>query len=58
MIPQGPAMSRLSVNYTETTVRPPAGLGNMDEWEKCDLGQGKEGDIIYIAKHLHFFNLG
>lgn len=41
MIPQGLAASRLSVYYTETVVLPPAGLGNMDELEKCDLGQKK-----------------
>lgn len=41
MIPQGLAVSRLSVNYTETVVLLPAGLGNMDEWEKCVLGKMK-----------------
>lgn len=39
MIPRGPAVSRLSASCTEKAVRPPAGLGNMDGWEKCDLGQ-------------------
>lgn len=41
MIPQGPAVSRLSVNYTETVVLLPAGFGNTDEWERCGLEQMK-----------------
>lgn len=41
MIPQGPAVSRLSVDYKVTVVQLPAGFGNMDEWEKCGLKQIK-----------------
>ena len=52
MIPQGLAASRLSVYYTETVVLPPAELGNMDELEKCDLGQKKRVKYDSI-KHLH-----
>lgn len=48
MIPQGQAVSRLSGYYRETAVLPPAGLGNMDVWEKYDLEEksGAERHII------------
>lgn len=51
MLPQGPAVSRPSVNYTETAVLPPAAPGNMDEWEKCDLRQKKRHIVCTVLKY-------
>lgn len=48
MIPQGQAVSRLSGYYRETAVLPPAGLGNMDVWEKYDLEE-KSGAAYYLS---------
>lgn len=53
MIPQGQAVSRLSGYYRETAVLPPAGLGNMDVWEKYDLEE-KSGILsLSNVRSLH-----
>lgn len=54
MIPRGQAASRLSGYYRATAVLPPAGLENMDVWEKYDLVE-KRRATNYISATLTFY---